>query len=327
MAVGGRPKPLSCAGNELAISSDDIFWKESPPGKTLLVGASYISLECAGFIAGLGYDVTIAVRSILLRGFDRECSELIGNYMESSGIKFKYKNLPTKLEKLESGKIKVTFTDGTIDEFDTVMGCVGRKGDTSGLGLENVGISVGKEDKISAVNEQTSVPNIYVVGDCMEGCPELTPVAIQAGGHLADRLFGNSKLPMDYKKVCTTVFTPIEYGCVGYSEDDAIAEFTEKEIEVFHKTFVPLEWALSESRTHTGFCKVIVEKATGVVLGMHYVGPNAGEVMQGFGVAIKKEFTYQDLVDTVGIHPTTAEEFTRLTVTKSSGKSAAAGGC
>lgn len=162
-----------------------------------------------------------------------------------------------------------------------------------------------------------------------QGIPELTPVAIQSGILLAKRLFGKSNEPMDYQNVCTTVFTPIEYACVGLSEDDAINKYGESNIEVYHREFVPLEWSISLSRhSQNAFAKVIVDKTPDEkVLGIHYVGPNAGEVMQGYGVAMKSCLTFKKLKDTVGIHPTSSEEIVTLSVTKSSGEDAAAGGC
>lgn len=172
VATGGRPAPLDCEGGELAISSDDIFFLEENPGKTLCVGASYISLECAGFLAGFGNDVTVAIRSILLRGFDRECSERIGDYMENHGIKFKREVTPSKLEKVEGDRIKVTFSDGSEDVYDTVLVAIGRHADTAKLGLDNVGIQTNPTNKkIPAKFEQTVTPNIYAVGDVMEVSP------------------------------------------------------------------------------------------------------------------------------------------------------------
>jgi thioredoxin reductase (NADPH) len=330
IAVGGRPTGLDCEGGELAITSDDVFSLESSPGKTLCVGASYISLECAGFLAGLGLDVTVAVRSILLRGFDRECADMIGTYMEDHGVKFRREVVPTKLEKLSDGKIQVTFSDGQQDVYDTVLVAIGRTADTKSLGLENVGIATNpKNAKILTKFEQTECPNIYAIGDVMEGCPELTPVAIQAGKLLSQRLFGGSKEAMDYKNVCTTVFTPLEYGTVGYSEDEAIQTFGEDSIDVYHKLFVPLEWSLSDARSHHNcFTKVIVNRNDNEkVLGIHFLGPSAGEVLQGYGVAIKKGISFKELQDTVGIHPTSSEEIVTLTVTKRSGAKADAGGC
>lgn len=330
IAVGGRPTPIACEGGELAVSSDDIFSLDRDPGKVLCVGASYISLECAGFLRGIGKDVTVAVRSILLRGFDRECADLIGKHMRAEGIHFREKSVPTKLEKVEgTGRIRVTFSDGGSDEYDTVLGAIGRTGDTANLKLDRVGLRPTPNNaKIAAVHEQTKTPNVYCIGDVMDGCPELTPVAIHAGKMLSRRLFGGSTKPMDYRKVCTTVFTPIEYSTVGWSEDDALAEFGKENLVIYHKYFVPLEWSISPTRgEHKGFCKAIVDKHTNKVLGLHYLGPNAGEVMQGFGTAMKLGCTFEDIIETVGIHPTTAEEITTLSITKESGEDAAAAGC
>jgi len=331
VAVGGRPTPLDCDGGDLAISSDDVFFLNKDPGKTLCVGASYISLECAGFLAGLKKDVTVAVRSILLRGFDRECSDRIGGYMKDHGVKFKMQVTPIKLERVEDDRVKVTFSDGTDDVYDTVLSAVGRTADTAKLGLESVNVITNpKNRKIVTKFEQSSCPSIYAVGDVMDGCPELTPVAIQAGVVLARRLFGGSKERMDYVNICTTVFTPIEYSCVGLSEEDAIEMYGNDGIEVYHREFLPLEWSLSQMRHDSNaFTKIVVDKKSGDerVLGMHYVGPNAGEIMQGYGVSMKNGLTYRQLVETVGIHPSSSEEIVNLCITKSSGEDAAAGGC
>jgi len=135
---------------------------------------------------------------------------------------------------------------------------------------------------------------------------------------------------MDYANVCTTVFTPIEYACVGLSEDDAIEQFGEDNIDVYHREFLPLEWSLSTDRGHDmAFTKAIVDRTTPdeKVLGIHFVGPNAGEVLQGYGAAMKTGLTFKALTDTVGIHPTSSEEIVTLAVTKRSGEDAAAGGC
>jgi len=329
VAVGGRPRGLNCPGAELAIDSDDIFSLEKSPGKTLVVGASYVALECAGFLAGLRHDVTVMVRSILLRGFDRDMADKIGDYMEKHGTKFIRGHVPEKLEKTEDGRIKVTWGGGS-DVYDSVFVAIGRNADVSMLGLENVNVKVSqKSGKILANgNDQTDEPNIYAIGDVVENIPELTPVAIQAGKMLADRLFGGSTEPMDYDKVCTTVFTPLEYGCCGLNEEDALEKYGDA-LEVYHTNYTPLEWFLPENRgDNLCYCKALVDKNNGnEVVGLHVLGPNAGEITQGFGVAMRMGMTFEDLTKTVGIHPTTAEEFTTLSVTKSSGESADKSGC
>jgi thioredoxin reductase (NADPH) len=230
IAVGGRPTPLSCPGGEFAISSDDLFSLEKSPGKTCVVGAGYVALECAGFIAGLHQgDVTVLVRSIPLRGFDRDIVEKVQSYMEGHKIKIVSPVTPTSIEKLPSGQLQVQFSNGESDTFDTVLCAVGRSADTSSLGLETVGVTTNSNNgKISCKNEQTNVPHVYAIGDVVANAPELTPVAILAGKLLARRLFGDSTEVMNYKDVATAVFTPLEIGTVGLSEEDAITKYGAK---------------------------------------------------------------------------------------------------
>lgn len=334
VATGGRPKQLSCPGAELAISSDDIFQLDHAPGNTLVIGASYVALECAGFLRSMGFPVTVMVRSILLRGFDQDMAERIGKYMETEEqTVFCRKCVPTKLEKMPNGKIRVSWkgeeTDG-VAEFDTVLNATGREADLKSLGLETAGVEIDeKSGKLVTKNEQTNVPHIYAIGDVLKDKPELTPVAIQAGRLLSRRLYDNATDAMDYAKICTAVFTPIEYGTCGLSEEDSIAIFGQESIEVYHQNFTPLEWSLSASRqADSAYVKVIVDKTKkDLVVGFHYLGPNAGEITQAVGLAMKLNATFDDFVNTVGIHPTTAEVFTTLEITKSSGKDASAGGC
>ena len=215
-----------------------------------------MALECAGFLAGLGYDTTVLVRSILLRGFDQQCAELIGAHMTAHGVRFVRPSTPQRIEKLEDGRLKVTWrmeasepgaagvsadapAAGTevSDVFDTVFVATGRTADTSKLGLAAAGVKLDRDGKVVCVAEQSSVPHIYAIGDVVAGKPELTPVAIAAGKLLARRLFGGSTEGMDYDKVPTTVFTPLEYGCIGPSEEAAVATFGAENIEVYHSSF------------------------------------------------------------------------------------------
>ena len=337
IAVGGRPRQLACLGGELAVSSDDIFWmKQKEPGKTLVVGASYVALECAGFLKGMGYAVKVMVRSILLRGFDQDMASKIGEYMEmQSGIEFIRKTVPQSITKLDSGQLLVKWIteDGDCFEetFDTVLNATGRDPDVAKLGLDEAGVKLNeKTGRIWVNNEQTTTPNVYAIGDVIDA-PELTPVAIQAGRLLSRRLYNEGTVQMDYDKICTAVFTPIEYGCCGLSEEDSKEEYGDDSVEVYHKNFVPLEWSLAEQTriaAESCYVKVVCDKTrNNFVLGFHYLGPNAGEVTQAMGLAMKLGFTYDQLVDTVGIHPTTAEAFTTLETTKSSGDSTTGGGC
>ncbi|XP_040611096.1 thioredoxin reductase 1, cytoplasmic isoform X1 [Mesocricetus auratus] len=339
IATGERPRYLGIPGDkEYCISSDDLFSLPYCPGKTLVVGASYVALECAGFLAGIGLDVTVMVRSILLRGFDQDMANKIGEHMEEHGVKFIRQFVPIKVEQIEAGtpgRLRVTAqstnSEETIEgEFNTVLLAVGRDSCTRKIGLETVGVKINeKTGKIPVTDdEQTNVPYIYAIGDILEGKLELTPVAIQAGRLLAQRLYGGSTVKCDYDNVPTTVFTPLEYGCCGLSEEKAVERFGEENIEVYHSFFWPLEWTVPSRDNNKCYAKVICNlRDNERVVGFHVLGPNAGEVTQGFAAALKCGLTKEQLDSTIGIHPVCAEIFTTLSVTKRSGGDILQSGC
>eukprot|EP00897_Mesotaenium_endlicherianum_P007763 jgi/Mesen1/7014/ME000365S06155 len=372
IAVGGRPRYLGVPGDtELCLTSDDIFSWGKPPGRVLCVGASYIALETAGFLSALGCDVTVMARSIFLRGFDQEIASHIAAYMGRRGTKFIRPAVPTKFEKSASpegdahDKVKVTYKnvetgEEAEDVYDTVVLAVGRTANTHTLALEKAGVEVqpldGKiaapteqalekagvevqplDGKIAAPTEQTNVPHIYAIGDVLQSRQELTPVAIRAGVLLARRLFAGAKLVMDYSLVPTTVFTPLEYGCVGMSEEDAVATYGADNVEVYMSYFKPLEWQPVHEEHAPGvmhrednicYAKLVTNKLDSErVLGFHVVSPNAGEITQGYAVALKMKATKDDFDSTVGIHPTISEEFTIMRTTKRSGESPFKSGC
>uniref|UniRef100_A0A8C5BXF8 thioredoxin-disulfide reductase (NADPH) n=1 Tax=Gadus morhua TaxID=8049 RepID=A0A8C5BXF8_GADMO len=334
-----KPRYLGIPGDkEFCITSDDLFSLPYCPGKTLLIGASYVALECAGFLAGLGLDVTVMVRSILLRGFDQEMANRAGEHMEEHGVKFLRKYVPVKVEELEAGtpgRLRVTAKSTESDEllegeYNTVLIAVGRDACTDKIGLAQAGVKVNpKNGKVPVDDEeQTNVPYIYAIGDILEGKWELTPVAIQAGKLLARRLYAGASLKCDYVNVPTTVFTPLEYGCCGRSEEKAIEMYGEENLEIYHSLFWPLEFTVANRDNNKCYSKIICNKLDNErVIGFHYLGPNAGEVTQGYGVAIKCGVTKEQLDNTIGIHPTCAEMFTTLDVTKSSGGDIAQAGC
>ncbi|XP_074863880.1 thioredoxin reductase 1, cytoplasmic [Carettochelys insculpta] len=339
IATGERPRYLGIPGDkEYCISSDDLFSLPYCPGKTLVVGASYVALECAGFLAGLGLDVTVMVRSILLRGFDQEMANKIGEHMEEHGVKFIKQFVPIKVEQIEKGtpgKLKVIAqsTDGREmieGEYNTVLLAVGRDACTRTIGLEKVGVKINERSGKIPVSdeEQTNVPYIYAIGDVLEGKLELTPVAIQAGKLLARRLYAGAALKCDYVNVPTTVFTPLEYGACGFSEEAALEKFGEENIEVYHSYFWPLEWTVPSRDNNKCYAKIICNiQDNERVIGFHVLGPNAGEVTQGFSAAIKCGLTKEQLDNTIGIHPVCAEIFTTLSVTKRSGGNILQSGC
>uniref|UniRef100_A0A8C3AEH7 thioredoxin-disulfide reductase (NADPH) n=1 Tax=Cyclopterus lumpus TaxID=8103 RepID=A0A8C3AEH7_CYCLU len=280
LATGERPRYLGIPGDkEYCITSDDLFSLPHSPGKTLVIGASYVALECGGFLAGLGLDVTVMVRSILLRGFDQDMANRAGEHMEEHGVKFLRKYVPVKVEELEAGtpgRLKVTAKSTESDEifegeYNTVLIAVGRDACTDKVGLDKIGVKVNPKNGKIPVNdeEQTNVPHVYAIGDILEGKWELTPVAIQAGKLLARRLYKGATL------------------------------------KVYHSLFWPLEFTVPGRDNNRCYGKIICNKLDNDrVIGFHYLGPNAGEVTQGFGVAMKCGATKEQLDGTIGIHPT-----------------------
>jgi len=323
IAVGGRPSVPNIPGAELGITSDDVFFLEQHPGQTLLVGASYIALELASFLQGLGCDTTVFVRSEPLRGFDKDMAKRVVDSVALAGTRFVLGVSPTSMARQADGRISVAYTEkggeAKTMTFDTVVFAIGREVQTAGLGLAEAGVQTDKVGRIYHRNERTTTPNIYAVGDVLANGLELTPVAIQAGVLLMQRLYDGRKEKMSYALVPTVVFTTPEYGACGMSEELAVEVFGEKNIEVFHAEFTPLEWTVPHCKFQC-YVKVIANYLDrGRVVGVHYLGPNAGEVLQGFAAAMRCGITKAELDSVTGIHPVCAEEVVTLRRTKRSG--------
>jgi thioredoxin reductase (NADPH) len=345
LATGGRPTYPSHLPNakDLCITSDDLFTLKKAPGKTLVLGGGYIAMECAGFLVALGYDVTVSVRSKPLRAFDSDCSRKIVEVMTELGLKFRNGVEIKKLERSSSSQlIRVEFSDGHVEEFETVLLAIGRTPETKSLNLPES--STNNEGKVIVDSQCRVKNNLFAVGDLIINRPELTPVAIKDGELLARRLFANKTETLDRPELIpTTVFTPIEYGSIGFSEEKAIEIYGKDNIECYlyewqtleksavHRPkleHLRIEEADDEQGSHN-FTKIIVRKDKNEeILGFHFIGPNAGEVTQGFALAMRLGATKSDLDQTMGIHPTDAEALVSLTITKSSGEDyKAAGGC
>ena len=234
------------------------------PGKTLIIGASYIALECAGFLHGLGIDVTVMVRSIFLRGFDQHLANKVGEYMKKIGIKFIRGAVPTAISKNSDGVKVVTYKQGeeeVEDMFDTVLFAIGRSADTKQIGLENVGVKVQKNGKIIANDDDsTDAKDVFAIGDCVSGRLELTPTAILAGKLLSRRLFDGATRLMNYKYVPTTVFTPLEYGACGYSQEDAENTFGKENIVAYGSAYKPLQWNMDWQKGNDCYAKLVCVK-------------------------------------------------------------------
>ncbi|KAK0418009.1 hypothetical protein QR680_013323 [Steinernema hermaphroditum] len=334
VATGLRPRyPPAEGAKEYCITSDDLFSLPYNPGKTLCIGASYVSLECAGFLHGIGLDVTVMVRSILLRGFDQDIAGRIHKHMIAKGIKFE-SGVPIKFEQLEvptnskPGRVKVTSVnvlengdkEEFVEEYNTVLIAVGRDAATDDCGFDVADVKTSKSGKVIGRHEQSETnPYVYAIGDVLDGCPELTPVAIQAGRVLMRRLYTGNMEMTEYDKIPTTVFTPLEYGCCGLSEEDALKQYGKENINIYHNVFVPLEYSVPERMdTEHCYCKLICLKTDDAspMMFSSYSCPNSGEITQGFAIALKLGGKKADFDRLIGIHPTVAENFTTLTILK-----------
>lgn len=335
IAVGGRPTYLDVPGSrEYCISSDDLFWMKNPPGKTLVIGAGYIAMECGGFTNGMGHETFLMVRSTPLRNFDQDMVKKVVEDMNDHGVTFLMKCEPIKFEKHANGKIQCTWRNSETKEefsdfFDTVLQAIGRYADTKQLGLDNVGVKHEHGKIIVDKDLKTTVDNIYAIGDVCKGSPELTPVAIKEGLFLCDRLYANGNKRVNYDQIPTTIFTPLEYSAMGFSEEKAIEKLGKDNVEVYHTSFKPLEWNFLKSRKdNLCYVKLVVDKSKDEkIVGFHYAGPNAGEVLQGYAVAITAGLTKQAFDDTLGIHPTCSEEVVQLTIKKSEQAEVVKEGC
>jgi thioredoxin reductase (NADPH) len=326
ISTGLRPTYVDVPGaKECCITSDDIFKLKKAPGKTLIIGASYIAVECASFLKSFGYDVTIMVRSILLRGFDRDMADRLQGVLQRDGIKFLNKCVPMSFIKNEDKIIceyKNSDTGETNkEEFDTVLLAVGRKADCAKINIESTGVNLAKSGKIIVDEfEKTNVDNIYAIGDIAEGRPELAPPAIKAGKLLAKRLFGGKTEIVNYENIATTVYAKIEYGTCGLTEEKAIEKFGKENIKVYHTDFVPVEWTFDIENEESCYIKIIVNTSdSNRVVGWHILSTHAGEITQGISVAMNCGLTKEKLDQTIGIHPTIAEEMTTIEVEKGVG--------
>ncbi|GER24893.1 glutathione reductase [Striga asiatica] len=310
ISVGGRPFIPDIPGSEYVIDSDAALDLPSKPEKIAIVGGGYIALEFAGIFNGLKSDVHVFIRQKkVLRGFDEEIRDFVGEQMSLKGIDFHTEETPQAIIKSSNGLLSVKTNKGTVDGFSHVMFATGRRPNTKDLGLEAVGVKMSKNGAIE-VDEfsQTSVPSIWAVGDVTDRI-NLTPVALMEGGALAKTLFANEPIKPDYSAVPSAVFSQPPIGQVGLTEEQAIKEYGD--IDVYTSNFRPLKATLSGLPERV-FMKLIVSAKTNKVIGLHMCGDDSPEIVQGFAVAVKAGLTKADFDATIGIHPTAAEELVTM---------------
>ncbi len=310
VATGGWPVPPGVPGGELAISSNEIFDLAEFPKRLVVVGGGYIACEFASIFNGLGARVTQLYRGEqILRGFDREVRDFVAVEMGKHGVDIRVEASVQSLARAAGGGIGVALADGSELEADTVLYATGRAPNTAGLGLEALGVALAPNGAV-VVDEgyRSSVPGIFAIGDVIDRV-QLTPVALAEAMALVDSFFGHGGRRVDYMHIPTAVFTHPNIGTIGLSEQDARARF--QKILVYRTDFKALRHTLSGSKERT-LMKLVVEAASDKVVGLHMVGADAGETIQGFAVAMKAGATKAVFDATLGIHPTAAEEFVTM---------------
>ena len=305
VAVGGTPFMPQIEGIEHAISSNEAFHIEVLPQNIIVVGGGYIAVEFAGIFNGLGVDTTLVYRGPqILRGFDNEVRDHLAAEMAVKGVTIRTESDIAAIAKTNNG-YTVTYQDGSMQDTGLVMYATGRVPMTDGLGLENAGVELGAKGEIKVdAYSKTNIDSIYAVGD-VTARAELTPVAIREGAAFAETVFNDNSLAVDHSIIPTAVFSQPPIGTVGLGEE--AAREAGHEIDVYGASFRPMKNTLSGNPEKT-LMKLIVDKADDKVLGLHIVGPDSGEMIQAFGVAITMGATKAQFDATIAVHPTAAEE-------------------
>ncbi|PIE38138.1 MAG: glutathione-disulfide reductase [Gammaproteobacteria bacterium] len=310
LATGGWPFVPDFPGSEWALTSNEIFDLDTFPKRLAIVGGGYIACEFAGIFNGLGAKVTQVYRGeLFLRGFDEDVRRHLETEMRRAGVDIRLQSNVERIEQQADNSLALSLSDGSALEADAVLYATGRKPNINGLGLDHTNVTLTEKGTI-AVNEyfQTKEPSIYAVGDLIGGM-ELTPVALAEGMAFARREFGDWEKPVAYDFIPTAVFTQPNIGTVGYTEQEAREKFAE--ITVFKTSFRPMKQSFSGSEEKT-LMKLIVNNADDRVIGLHMVGPDAGEIVQGMAIAMRAGATKATFDSTIGIHPTAAEEFVTM---------------
>ncbi len=309
VATGSWPYLPQIPGIEHAISSNEAFYLDRLPQRAIIVGGGYIAVEFATIFHGLGVEVTELYRGeLFLRGFDTDVRSVLAEEMRKREVDLRFKADIARIDKHDGG-LTATLGDGTRLDTDLILYATGRLPNTHNIGLEAVGVEM---NDIGAVTvdaySRSTVPHIFAIGDCTDRL-NLTPMAIAEGQAVAETLFHDRPTQPDHTNVATAVFSHPPIGTVGLTEDEARQRYPA--VDVYTSGFRPLKHTLS-GRAERTFMKLVVDPASDRVLGCHMVGPEAGEIIQGFAVAVKCGATKAQFDATIGIHPTAAEEFVTM---------------
>ena len=311
IATGGWPVIPDIPGREHAISSNEAFFLKELPKRVIVVGGGYIAVEFAGIFHGMGAQTSLLYRGeLFLRGFDGAVRKHLAEELTRRGLDLQFNADIKSIEKLDDGSLSVELKDGRTLLTDCVFYATGRRPMLDNLGLENTAVTVDEKGFVQ-VNEQyeTTEPSILAIGDVI-GRVQLTPVALAEGMAVARRLFKPEQYRLvDYRMIPTAVFSLPNIGTVGLTQEQAVEEG--HEVQVFESRFRPMKLSLTDCQERT-LMKLVVDARTDKVLGCHMVGPDAGEIVQGLAIALKAGATKRDFDETIGVHPTAAEEFVTM---------------
>jgi glutathione reductase (NADPH) len=311
VATGGWPFVPEIPGHEHAITSNEAFYLERLPRRVLVVGGGYIAVEFASIFHGCGADIKLLYRGeLFLRGFDGSLRDHIKDELIKKGMDLQFKSDIARIDKLADGSLLATLEDGRTLEADCIFYATGRRPMLDGLGLAELGIELDERGFIAVDEEyRTSVPSVLAIGDVI-GRVQLTPVALAEGMAVARRLFKPEEYrKVDYALIPTAVFSLPNMATVGLTEEQARERGYK--VTVYESRFRPMKLTMTQSLERS-LMKLVVDAQTDRVLGCHMVGPDAGEIMQGLAVALKAGATKRVFDETLGIHPTAAEEFVTM---------------
>ena len=311
IATGGWPQIPEIPGHEHAISSNEAFFLKELPKRVLVVGGGYIAVEFAGIFHGLGAQTSLLYRGdMFLRGFDGAVRKHLHEELVKRGMDVQFNADIERIDKQADGSLKATLKDGRELLADCVFYATGRRPMLDNLGLENTGVKLDKRGFVEVDDlYQSAEPSILAIGDVI-GRVQLTPVALAEGMAVARRLFKPEQYrPVDYQMIPTAVFSLPNIGTVGLSEEQAVE--AGHKVQIFESSFRPMKLTLTECQERT-LMKLVVDADTDKVLGCHMVGPEAGEIVQGLAIALKAGATKQHFDETIGVHPTAAEEFVTM---------------
>lgn len=309
IATGGRAIVPDVPGREHALTSNAVFSLEELPARMMVVGAGYIALELGSVLCALGVDVTLVHRGEeILRGFDRDLRCHLHDELEAKGMRILLETRVEEIRQTTSG-FEAQLSNGEVLETDFPVFAIGREPRIEGLGLEDLGVELGRRGGIVVDDDFTSsVPSIHAVGDVTDHI-QLTPVALAEGMHFAHHFYGQGEHRIDYMSIPTAVFCQPELATVGLTEAEAWHRC--QDVRVYKSVFTPLKLTLSERKEHS-IVKLVVDASNDRVVGCHMAGHGAAEIIQGLAVAIKAGATKAQFDATIGVHPTSAEEFVTL---------------